>query len=169
MKRPGLLALFLLLVAGGAVSQFLSAPPVSTPTNYQSLWHQVDSLDSIGLPESAMKAANSIKAIALKEKNTIQQAKAYIYRSYLTQKLKDKDDDALAGIAELEQGAATLPFPENAMLRSVLAELYLNYFELHRYSIEQRTVNDEAQENMLTWDQADFSDTINRLYGPLLV
>ena len=101
-------------------------------------WNKVEQLEKQSLPQSALEIVNQIRQEALKEGNSPELIKSLIYQlKYETTIDRDKLPDM---IKDLEQFTQTNSHAvEQALLYSVIAELYAQYYQDNSYSIHQRT------------------------------
>ncbi|MDR0863908.1 MAG: alpha-2-macroglobulin [Candidatus Symbiothrix sp.] len=101
-------------------------------------WAEVTKLEEQSLPKSALDVVNQIYQNALKTGNSPELIKCIIYQlKYETAINRDQLPDR---IVEIEQfAAADKNTVEQAVLYSLLAELYSNYYQANSYTINQRT------------------------------
>ena len=148
------------------ISSFLtlSVLVAQNKNEYKSNWKKVDSLiTKRGLSESALAAVNKIYALAKKDKNDPQVIKALLYRMNLQQM---KEEDAIQkNIADIEKELTTASEPSNAILNSMAAESYWNYFQQHRWQLYDRTQTvNYKKEDIASWGIEDFHRKISELY-----
>ncbi|GAB2599356.1 alpha-2-macroglobulin family protein [Spirosoma areae] len=123
------LSVFFILMA-------LAASAQNRQPDYARDWKRADSLAAKGLPKSALAIADRIYTEAKAARNYPQVAKAamhrMIFRSY-------SDEDAyVALIRSLHADIAETPEPARAVLQSVLADVYWQYFQQNRYKFYDR-------------------------------
>lgn len=129
--------------------------------DYTELWGVVDSLEKIGLYESALTTVNAIFDSARVERDAPQVVKAVMfkmkYNSYLT------EDDFVVAIDELNGLAASESFPLKQLIHSVTADVYWGYYQSHRWQFINRTqtVNFENSD-IRTWDLNKIADHVNK-------
>jgi uncharacterized protein YfaS (alpha-2-macroglobulin family) len=131
---------------------------------YEKEWKQVDSfIQKGGLTESALTAVNKIYSLAKKEGNDAQVIKAILYRAELQQY---KEEDAVKkNILQLETEIAASKEPVKAVLQSVAAQKYWNWFQGHRWQLYNRTQTINFQkDDLATWSTEDFHKKIGELY-----
>jgi len=160
----------LLLACCSLFATFSHAQP--GPTTYAAKWKKVDSLvEQKGLTQSALQEVNSIYLAAKKEKNDAQVIRALIYRMSLGE--TQQENSLQKNIAELEKEIATATPAARAILQSILAEVYWNYFQRHRYQLYDRTNTTglpgqdkplAKSEDPATWAIDDFHRKIGGLY-----
>src|SRR6187455_1873262 len=102
--------------------------------NYEKEWKNVEELISKkNLPKSALAEVKKIYALAKKEKQDAQIIKAVVYMVGLQRQTRE-DNESLA-IEEIEKEIATAKEPVTSIFRSLLASVYLNYFQQHRWQL----------------------------------
>ncbi len=136
----------------------------TTPHDYDKSWKKVDSLISKkGLTQSALQGVTIIYTLAKKEKSDAQVIKALLYRMSLQE--MNREDAAQKNIADLENEMKTAPDPAKAILLSIDAERYWNYFQQNRYKLYDRTNTTQfAKQDIATWGMDDFHKKISELY-----
>ncbi len=131
--------------------------------DYEDLWTVVDSLQNIGLYESALKTVEVIFDSARVENNVPQVVKSVIhkmkYNSYL------KEDDYVVAISELDNIAANSKYPLKQIIHSVNASVYWSYYEANRWRIINRTQTVQFEnKDIRTWDLNTIADHVNKHY-----
>ncbi|WP_242672961.1 alpha-2-macroglobulin family protein [Niastella yeongjuensis] len=131
---------------------------------YDKEWKHIDSLaQQSGLTESALTEVNKIYSQAKKEGNDAQVVKALLYRAELQQQ---KEENATQkSILQLEAELAEAKEPVRAVLQSITAKTYWNYFQQNRWQLYRRTntVNFK-KDDFATWTIDDFNKKISELY-----
>lgn len=119
--------------------------------SYEKLWKRVDSCETKGLTESALKIVNGIYSKAKTENNAPQFVKSILHRmkfeSYKEEYSLEKS------IFKLQDEAKEAKFPIKPVLQSILADAFYQYFQNNRWRFYNRTTtvnfkNDDIQ----TWD-----------------
>ncbi|WP_207514916.1 alpha-2-macroglobulin family protein [Longitalea luteola] len=131
---------------------------------YEREWKKIDSLiQKSGLTQSALAEVNQIYSLAKQEGNDAQVIKALLYRSELQQV---REEDAFKkNIQQLETEIAASKDQVRAVLQSVTAQKYWNWFQLHRYQIYNRTKTvNFKKDDLATWGADDFHKKIGELY-----
>ncbi len=118
--------------------------------NYTKNWAKVDSLTKLNLPKSALAEIDIIYKKAKKDNNSQQIIKSFIHRLKFKNQTEDNAFEQLCW--ELDSTAKIANFPENAIMHSMLGEMYFWYYENNRYKFYNRTntvgfKNDDMQ----TW------------------
>jgi hypothetical protein len=120
--------------------------------NYEDLWAKVENLEIEGLHKSALKIIDDISARAKKDKNTPQSIKTMLYKSKYALVLEE--DSQLNIINDFKTKIAESDFPTKNILENILANLYWQYFNQHRWQSYSRTETSEKvdTEDFRTWD-----------------
>ncbi|GHV57614.1 hypothetical protein FACS1894182_06920 [Bacteroidia bacterium] len=116
-------------------------------------WDEVAQLEKQSLPASALEVVNRIYQEALNSGNTPDLLKALIYQLKYETAI---DNDVLPDrIREIEQFAGTEKDQVGqAVLYSLLSEIYTNYYQANAYSINQRTeIAGDAPEDSREWSK----------------
>jgi hypothetical protein len=132
---------------------------------YEKEWKKVEAFSKKGLPKSAMEEVKKIYALAKKEGQDAQVIKAMTYGISLQNETRENND--VFSIADVEKELATAGKrePTASILKSLLAELYLDYFEQHRWQLYNRTATDKFNKaDIATWGAEDFHKKISTLY-----
>ncbi len=114
-------------------------------------WKKIDSLETAGLPKSALDIVQMIYDRAKVEKNTGQFVKAVIHRLKFTSYIEE--DAFVLSLIDLKKEAVNAEFPARNVLHSMLAEMYWNYYQQNRYRFLNRTATvDLEADDIRTWD-----------------
>lgn len=132
--------------------------------NYEQQWKKVDDLiNNKNLPKSALTEVKKIYALAKKEKQDAQIIKAVVYMIGLQQ--ENREENELSGINEIEKEISVNKEPVVSILKSLLAELYRNYFQNNRWKLYSRTETAQfKKEDIATWSAGDFHKKISELF-----
>jgi len=149
-----------------------AAPGPPPPLGPQ--WKKIDALLAKEQTATAAPLIEKIYQQARREGNAPAYVRALLYKIRL---LERKENDANEkAIALLEADVKTATFPARPILHSLLAGLYAEYFNQHRYQLYQRTpgaapTTDDATPNqadggtgLATWDARRLGRTIARHY-----
>ncbi|MDZ7742661.1 MAG: MG2 domain-containing protein [Bacteroidota bacterium] len=130
---------------------------------YQKLWKQADDFLQDGLPRSASDVVDKIYLKARQEQNPPMFIKAVLYRIRV---LSDYEEDfKLRIIADLNKDIDQADFPENAVLHSILASLYHDYYQQNRYKFMDRSETEKVdKDDIETWDLRHIMDKIGGHY-----
>lgn len=126
---------------------------------YTKKWQQVDSLEQKALPKSALDIVNEVLDRAKAENNSQQVIKSFIFR--LKYKNTNEENAFEKLCYELDSSIQTAKFPDNAIMHSMLAEMYWWYYQNNRYKFYNRssTVNFDNKD-MQTWSLDNLVDII---------
>ncbi|NNE34255.1 MAG: hypothetical protein HKN13_03400, partial [Rhodothermales bacterium] len=118
---------------------------------YDEAWAKVDSLDQEGLPKSALEVVEDIYARAQTDSNDPHLIKSLLYRSRYRLVLEEEVSDKV--FADLNDNLDGLSGPSQAVLHSIIGQLYWQYFEQNRYRFYNRTAGGAVDEASIeTWD-----------------
>jgi len=135
-----------------------------TPSmNYSQLWKTVDSLHQNGLFREASSKVDLIYMLAKENKETEQFIKSLLYTVNYLNELDENGN--ILGIKRLEKELLTIGFPENAIIHSILAELYANYLQRESWSLmDRKEVEGERPDDLNLWSIRHFEDIISEHY-----
>ncbi|MEA4974728.1 MAG: alpha-2-macroglobulin family protein [Paludibacter sp.] len=150
----------ILLTSLLVISIFTSAQ--NNQTNTQT-WEKVDQLIEKDLPESALKAIDSISRIAEATNNQQEQIKVRLYR-YRIQTEKEPNTSP-AVLKDFEQFAEAFePSAIKQLLFCMAAEMYHNYYQSKHYEIDSRTnVAGLLPQNIETWSKNHYQQKVKSL------
>ncbi|MDX1372474.1 MAG: hypothetical protein R3321_08380, partial [Nitrososphaeraceae archaeon] len=119
--------------------------------DYKSAWHKVDSLEQKGLTRSALEVVEEIYRAAKKDGNQEQFIKSVFYKLKYGNYIEE--DSHIKIVNDVKAEIETASFPANAILKSILANIYWQYYQNNRWRFQQRTetVNFD-NEDFQTWD-----------------
>ena len=158
-----ILAFTLTLTATSSPTSPLTTSPPHQSTSYDRLWQKVDSLTNLGLPVSALEVVSQIYSLAKNEKNDPQFVKSIIYRLKLQADFQE--DFHVKAIYDLTKEISESEEPVKQILQSILAEVYLKYYQNNRYRFNERTeVMDNEEDSIQTWDLNKLSRKIIKTY-----
>jgi len=140
-----------------------SAIPDFPDEDYQKSWEKVDSLNNLGLPQSALAVVETIYKDARSQKNSPQFITAIIYKLKL---IADFEEEYMIKIiADVDEEIQEAAFPNDAILHSVQAELFWRYYQENRYQILDRTTIAEIDPvDISTWDFNHYVDKVIHHY-----
>lgn len=130
--------------------------------DYDIAWANIDSLTQQNLTRSALVEVQKILAAAKAENNSPQYIKALLHELRFRHGIEEKTDSL--AIARMTQEVDQAEGVSKAILQSLLAGMYDQYFLANRWKIYGRTSTDTIQEDFQTWDQLRFMQTITDLY-----
>jgi len=169
MLKRTFLAVLILLAIGALLAKVFcnktQAPMLGYKTgpDYFKDWQVVDSFVNAGLPVEALNRVDAIRKKAIAANNYGQIIKALIYTEPLKNGSGERSQET--SIAEVESEVINAPFPMKPLLQSMLAEMYWNYYDEHRWKILERTKNGSGSgPDIETWDASAFSRRVGDLY-----
>ncbi|MFI5132796.1 MAG: alpha-2-macroglobulin [Chitinophagales bacterium] len=131
--------------------------------NYEKEWKAVDDFVKKNLPKSALEQVKKIYSEAKTDKQDAQVIKALVYMTGLQS--ENRENNEIASIKELEKEINSATQPSKSILQSLVAEMYLNYFEDHRWQLYDRTTTiNFNKDDIATWGADDFHKKISELY-----
>ncbi len=134
------------------------------PMNYDASWKKIDSLiNKSGLTQSALTEVNKIYTQAKNTGNQAQLIKALVYRMMLQTTREENSGEK--NILLLEKEIVTTPEPAKAILQSIVAQGYWQYFQNRRWQLYNRTQTVNYNQNDLaTWSAGDLHKKISEYY-----
>ena len=132
--------------------------------NYEAQWKTVDELvQKKNLPKSALEEVKKIYALAKKEKQDAQVIKSLVYMTGLQQ--DNRENNQVQAIKDIEKEIALNKEPAVSILKNLLAGLYWQYFQSHRWNLYNRTNTiNFKKDDIATWTIEDFHKKIGDLY-----
>ncbi|MBK5273174.1 MAG: hypothetical protein JJE22_19405, partial [Bacteroidia bacterium] len=131
--------------------------------NYEKEWKNVEGFAKKNLPKSALTEVKKIYALAKKEKQDAQIIKSLVYMSGLQQ--ENRENNQIFSINEIEKEIAESNEPVTSILNSLLAGMYWNYYQQHRWQFYNRTQTiNFKKDDIATWGAEDFHKKIGELY-----
>jgi len=155
MKKRVILGLLIIFTCG---IFSLTAQTRSSMNKYPEEWKQVEKFEKDDLPKSANEVIGQILKKAIADKNTPQTIKALIYQNKY--KIAIDNEESTQIFADLEELLNNISdVTDKALLHSMLAELYLNYFDSHAWEIRQRTaISGFVPEDIKEWSKNIFQE-----------
>lgn len=127
------------------------------------MWNEVDSLESSGLTRSALEIIEKIYKKSKKENVHPQFIKSIFYKLKYANYVEENSQVKI--VNEVKKEITEASFPSNAVLNSILAGMYLQFYKDNRYKFQNRT---EAinfnNEDFLTWDLNRIVREISKYY-----
>lgn len=118
---------------------------------YENEWKNIEQLASEDLPQSALQSVDDVLKMAIAEKNNTQVIKALIYKNKFKKEIDFRDNEGiLSDLGQLlNQSNDTT---EKALLNSMLAEAYLDYYNANSWEINRRTnLSDVIPDDIKEW------------------
>jgi uncharacterized protein YfaS (alpha-2-macroglobulin family) len=130
---------------------------------YEQLWKDIDKAVDKSLPKSAIQFLDIVHEKAVKEKNDPQLLKSILFRFKLYEMVEE--DHLQLAIDYAKSQMNLLESPSKQWLHSILGELYVFYYQQHRYEWLNRTnVANNDSEDMDEWDLAKLQSVIQSHY-----
>ncbi|MDB5258656.1 MAG: hypothetical protein JWM14_3351 [Chitinophagaceae bacterium] len=115
-------------------------------------WEKINANLDKSLPQSAFKDIQDLYAEAKKTHDVDNQVKALIY--IMRCQDMSEEDAFVKDIAFVNKEITTAEFPVNAVLHSMLGEMYWRYFQQHHYqSADISAATNVDSTDIQTWDQ----------------
>ncbi len=136
--------------------------------DYKAAWKKVDSLEQKGLTRSALEVVEEIYIAAKKDGNQSQFIKSVFYKLKYGNYIEEDSHVKIVNDVKAEIDSAS--FPANAILESILANIYWQYYQNNRWRFQQRTetVNFE-NEDFQTWDLSRLNREIVKHFHASLI
>lgn len=157
------------LIFWSVIISFLLIPVIIPQTTkssdkyYKSYWNKVDSLERNGLTRSALDVVEKIYSTAKKEKQHPQFIKAVLFKLKFANYVEENSHVKI--VIEVKKEISESVFPSNAILKSILADMYWDYYKDNRYKYLQRTETvDFENEDFQTWDLNRIIREITKYY-----
>jgi len=135
----------------------------NSSNDYKKEWATIDSLDSKGLPKSALELVNQIYHKAYTENNAAQVIKARIYQLKYRNMIEEDAFEII--LNDLVKDAAIMHYPYNAVYHSIVAEMYWMYYQNNRWKFNSRSETINFQnDDIKTWDLNKLADACIKHY-----
>lgn len=150
----------LLSIAAAVIFLFPLQAQNQQTMNYDQAWKKVAELEQKSLPESASEQVGRILRKAIAEKNSPQTIKALIHRGKYDLAL-DAEQDTLIFRNLIDMLGKSTDTVERSVLHSMLGELYLQYYQKDRWTIDGRTATGGfVPADMKEWSKNNFYDKV---------
>ena len=134
--------------------------------DHKILWDNIDSLDKIGLPKSALEIVNKIYIISKKENDTPEFLKALIHKLKYESQIGSDDNTYVTILNELNNECKKTTFPLNSILHSMIAEMYWKYYQSNRWQIlNRKETYNFKQDDILTWSLKNIVNEVVKNYN----
>lgn len=131
--------------------------------NYDKEWKNVENFIRQQLPKSALTEVKKIYALAKKDRQDAQVIKSLVYMQRLQE--ENRENNEVLSIREIEKELTVSKEPATSLLNSLLAQLYWNYYQQHRWEFYNRTETPGfIKDDIATWAPEDFHKKISELY-----
>lgn len=169
LLRPVLPALFWILICywialPTADAHYAGVQSVAADTTYKKEWQQAEDALQKSLPKSALEIVKTISERAKKDRRNAQYLKAILYRTVLAAETQEQSEHVLVKeLTGLVQ--STSDRIHQALLQSVLAEFYYQYYQRNRWKYRNRsTTTDMHRDDFRTWDAVTIISTARDRY-----
>ncbi len=127
--------------------------------SYDQLWSEVAAHKSKGLPKSSLEVVEKLMNKAEAENNSPELLKSLIHKLIY---LQDVEEESFVKIQEaLSNTLENNPPPMQALLHSMIAEQYWNYFNQNRWKFYERSATVQfVQMDIRTWDLKKIVETV---------
>jgi uncharacterized protein YfaS (alpha-2-macroglobulin family) len=141
---------------------FSTAKFTQAQTTYNNIVFRIDSLSAMGLPKSALVEVDKLDKLAHQSNNAPQIIRAVIYRITFQSYLQE---DALVPIIKtLKTDIQQATFPVKPVLQSLLAGMYWQYYQQHRWDFNHRTRLEKPDPDYTRWDLQSLVTETDKLY-----
>lgn len=124
-------------------------------------WQTIDSLMELGLIKSAEPLILEIYTRAKTENNIADYIKSVIYKIRISK--IDDDFNINTLIAQLENEITGTSSPQKEILHSILAELYANFYQQNKWTIDKRTqLSGKLSDDINQWTKNNFQLVIKK-------
>lgn len=159
MSKPCLALIF--LISSFFITMDNSARQPGSP--FEKEWKRVEEFVKKEQPQSALAEVKKIYALALKQQQEPQRLKCLIYMADLQE--ETREDNQKLVIREWEKELTKIQTPAKAVLQSLLAGRYWNYFQMNRWRLyQQTTVADYNATDIDTWSSSHLHTRITELF-----
>ncbi|MFM2375878.1 MAG: hypothetical protein RLZZ165_975, partial [Bacteroidota bacterium] len=153
-------AFFPTMKKGHAEPAMFHLPPGNP---YTADWARVDSLEGLGLPESARQAVVQILHRAQKDGNQPQLFKCMVYMMKYTESVEE--EALVKNVEYLHRMVDSVGFPLKPVVHSALAQQYHAYFQQNSWRLYDRTATQGVhEEDLRTWDRRKLIQAAARHY-----
>lgn len=131
--------------------------------DYAAEWKKIEAFERKGLPKSALEAVNKLYERAKLDDNAAQIVKTLMHRGKYTSQLEE--DGLVKAIGAMTEEVKTAEFPTQAVLQSVLGEMYKKYLESNYWKFRDRTetINFKT-DDIRTWTVGQLIEESSKLY-----
>jgi|TARA_R110002020_G_scaffold474772_3_gene707204 uncharacterized protein YfaS (alpha-2-macroglobulin family) len=146
------------------ITLFAMASINAQDNQYNVLWTQVEKLEIADTPKSALEIVSQIEAKAKAENNQAQLIKTLLFKSKFAMILEENSQ--LTVVNDFKEMIANTQSPTKNVLQNMLAKLYWDYFQQHRYQFYDRTntANKVDATDFRTWDLETLFAEISSYY-----
>jgi 5-hydroxyisourate hydrolase-like protein (transthyretin family) len=143
------------------ISNYKIPPPGKDP--YKKYWAEVDSLEQIGLTETANKVVQKIMTLSKSDGNSVQLIKSFFYQSKYRDVLEE--ESFATNMQKLDELIKTSQSPVKELLYSIKGEVTWNKYQADMWQINQRTpIDGDTEPDMDKWDAKRFAREAMKCY-----
>ncbi len=134
--------------------------------DYAAHWQKIEQLEQEkGQFKSLLPKIETIYKQAKKEENTPQRIKAFIYRAKIIISTADSENIQRDVVRDFEAEIKSIKAPGQAIMQSMLAEIYQWYYQQNSRKIADRTTTaQKLSSDFRYWSAPQFRDQITALY-----
>ncbi|NDV95813.1 hypothetical protein D0T84_12960 [Dysgonomonas sp. 521] len=127
---------------------------------YEKEWKEVEQFDTDNLPQSALQSIDGILKKAIADKNSTQIVKALINKNKYKRDIDYNDNEGiLYDLQDITE--QTSDISQKALLYSMLAEAYADYYSRNSWRINRRTnLSDTIPQDIKEWTESVFVNKI---------
>lgn len=129
---------------------------------YKKKWKKVARLAKKHRPASAYEVTKEIYALARRDGNDVQLIRTILYVNGLQQ--NTREDNELASIKAIESELNNVNEPARSVLKSILAEVYLGYYEENKWKLNGSAIAVIDSTDIEKWTTHDIRNRIAALY-----
>ncbi|MFK7782038.1 MG2 domain-containing protein [Psychroserpens sp.] len=131
--------------------------------DFEKLWKDVAKYEADGLPKSALKVVETISELAKTTNNSTQLIKSLLHKSKYMLTLEE--DAQLKIVEDFKNTISKSKTPQKNILENILATMYWQYFQQHRYQFYNRTnTAEKVDDDFRTWDLKTLFTEIQTYY-----
>src|SRR5690606_7452846 len=135
----------------------------SQKEQFEEQWRKMEGLELKGGISTAMDLSQEIMAEARKQKSYGDLLKAKIANYKFYQITHEGSNNFI--FADINSTLSELPLPYSSVWQSYKADFLQQYYQQHRWTIQNRTrVDTPAPEDLETWSAATLRDSIRQAY-----
>lgn len=133
--------------------------------DYDSKWNEIEKQEKKGLSKSLLNSVDEIYLQSKKDKNAQQLIRALFYQSRIAMETSDDDDNDIEIVRKFEKEINDSKGVEKAILQSILAEMFADYYNSNQWDINDRTNTEETSgTDFRFWTENIFRQKITELY-----
>lgn len=160
-----IIVLFLFQAPLFAMHKKKQKTPEPISKGYDALWKEVESAEGELKTQEAQKLVEEIFILSKKEVNVPQTIKAIIHQGKYLNILNEESELLFINLLKTEIKRSI--GEEKAILQSLLAEVYMMYYNQNQYKFQGRTYVSESEkliDDFRTWDLMSIYNEVSKLY-----